>query len=210
MDTKKYMKKKKLSSKESSVHFDDKTRFNKAEEQADMPSVSVEKIISLTNNFLKEVGIPVIENPIVDNDFINKLTGESFTLEEIESHNEFYKKLKDKFNLNDSRDIVWMKFSREENDQNKIGVVATSNDINFDLPMSKSEYNDKTRSRSWKYTTSGILLNYIKKEWDKSFVLVFPLAEIPSDLTRHDIETGIGNYLIANNVPIIDFYSHNF
>jgi hypothetical protein len=48
------------------------------------------------------------------------------------------------------------------------------------------------------------------KAWDTSFVLLFPLANIPAEFERGDLERAIGNYLIDNNVPIIDFYSHNY
>lgn len=27
---------------------------------------------------------------------------------------------------------------------------------------------------------------------------------------RDELETAVGNYLIANGVPIIDYYSHNY
>lgn len=32
----------------------------------------------------------------------------------------------------------------------------------------------------------------------------------PEGLQRGDIERGVGNYLISKNVPILDFYSHNY
>lgn len=48
------------------------------------------------------------------------------------------------------------------------------------------------------------------ESWDESYVFIFPLYNIPEELNRSDIESGIGNYLIANNIPIIDFYSHNY
>ena len=49
-------------------------------------------------------------------------------------------------------------------------------------------------------------------EWDEGTVLVFPLINLKKlkDLDRSDIESGIGNYLIDNDVPILDYYSHNY
>lgn len=41
----------------------------------------------------------------------------------------------------------------------------------------------------------------------EAYVLIFPLVNIPDGLDRSDIESGIGNYLISKNVPILDFYS---
>ncbi|MEE1249860.1 MAG: hypothetical protein UHU19_11640, partial [Lachnospiraceae bacterium] len=71
----------------------------------------------------------------------------------------------------------------------------------------KKCYEDK-----WKYTTSAILIHSIGEEWDESFVLVFPLEGIGKNCkyNRHQIEIAIGNYLLKNNVPIIDYYSHNY
>ncbi len=47
----------------------------------------------------------------------------------------FYKDIKNFYNLKDIRDIVWMKFTRD----GFLGVVATSNDINFHIPKNLSE-----------------------------------------------------------------------
>ena len=59
-------------------------------------------------------------------------------------------------------------------------------------------------------TTSGKIISHLGESWDESYVFIFPLYNIPEELNRSDIESGIGNYLIANNIPIIDFYSHNY
>jgi len=84
-----------------------------------------------------------------------------------------------------------------------LGVVATSNDINFDIPLSQKEYNKN-------HNTSGIIIHYLNKKWNESFVLVFPLKKIPEKLKRGDVERGIGNYLIKKGVPILDFFSHRY
>lgn len=94
-----------------------------------------------------------------------------------------------------------------------------SNDINFDISPNESVYDNKvwkydeyTKNNELvlKYNSSGILVHKLKKEWDESFVLVFPLRKLKESCgySRHNIEMAIGNYLIEQNVPIIDFYSH--
>lgn len=173
----------------SSVHRD-KFRLNKAEEQAGLSAVGIKDIISYVNEFLESIGMAFVNSPEMS---IN-------SLQEID-----YKKIKETNKLNDIRDIVWMKFTKD----GYLGVVATSNDINFDMPSSKNEYNDKIKG-DWRYNTAGILVHSLNKEWDTSFVLVFPLSDIPDCYKRGDIERAIGNYLIDKGVPVIDFYSHNY
>lgn len=50
----------------------------------------------------------------------------------------------------------------------------------------------------------------LKKSWDTSFLLVFPLSNIPEGYKRGDIEMAVGNYLSTKGVPIIDYYSHMY
>lgn len=78
--------------------------------------------------------------------------------------------------------------------------------------QSKKEYDpySKTEKRVWVHNKSGIIVHHVNKSWEEAFVLVFPLKNIKNDLTRSDIERGIGNYLIVKGVPILDFYSHNY
>ncbi|CQB90089.1 Uncharacterised protein [Chlamydia trachomatis] len=92
-----------------------------------------------------------------------------------------------------------MKFT----DQGFLGVVAASNDINFFIP--KDGETDVSN-----LNTAGIIVYTLKQSWDRSFVLAFPLKSIPDDLKCGDIEIGIGNYLISQNVPILDYYSHRY
>ncbi|MBU0278827.1 hypothetical protein [Gemella sp. zg-1178] len=117
-----------------------------------------------------------------------------------------YKDIKKKYNLNDERDIVWMKFTKE----GCLGVVACSNDINFDIPKNAKQYDEKDiyDKRKWKYNTSGIIIHQLKQEWNENFVLLFPLEKIPKDYNRLHIEWAVGNYLIENKIPILDLYSH--
>ncbi|WP_097016039.1 hypothetical protein [Anaerocolumna aminovalerica] len=177
--------------KYSSVHFGKLTRFEKATEQAKLEIREVQEIMDYTNEYLQLIGIERVQNPIVKN--------ESFC-------NNIYKKLKENNNLEDERDIVWMKFTEDR----YLGVVAVGNDINFQIPNNQSEYNEKTYRNRWKYNTSGIIIHYLKKRWDENFVLTFPLKNIPDGITRKDVEGGIGDYLIKKGVPILDFYSHRY
>ena len=113
--------------------------------------------------------------------------------------------------MNNSKHVIWMKFAKN----GQLGVVAASNDYNFDIPPSSDVYDETTNGKpkcecnGWKYTTSGIILHKLNLEWDESFLLIFPLQGI-EDSWLKDIETGMGNFLIENDVPIIDFYSHRY
>ncbi len=174
--------------KDSSVHYSN-IRFEKSEEQAELKTVEINEIIRFVNEFLEKLEIKNVISPKV-------------ILEDI---NIDYEVIKEKHNLKDKRDIVWMKFTKD----GYLGVVAASNDVNFDIPKTKEDYDIKVGD-SWKHTTSGIIIHNLKKEWDESFVLIFPLENLPEKLRRGDIERGIGNYLISKDVPILDFYSHNY
>lgn len=180
----------------SSVHFND-FRLKKAEEQSKMKFVEIEKIIEYVNYFLAFLEIDKVNTP--------KISGKNIDYKEIKKDNK----------LQDEKDIIWLKFTTD----GYLGVVATSNDINFDIPESKQTYNQKEKiynqytkqeQQVWLHNTSGIIVHHVNKSWDDNFVLVFPLKNIKKNLTRSDIERGIGNYLIANGVPILDFYSHNY
>ncbi|MGI5898738.1 MAG: hypothetical protein ACOX8S_02320 [Christensenellales bacterium] len=174
----------------SSVRYGNCTRFIKAEEQAKLEPIDVSVIIKHTVEFLGLLNMNLDErfNPKQDED-----------IDSISSIKSLYEKIKQENSLADKRDIVWMKFTRD----GFLGVVATSNDINFDMPPSKDEYNNK-------HSTSGIIIHNLGKTWDEDFVLIFPLRKIPADLKRGDVERGIGNYLIKKGVPILDFFSHRY
>ena len=176
----------------SSVHYDKLTRFDKAKEQAELKGKNIQEIMDYTNEFLGLLGMNSAINPIIER--------EAF-------ENNLYKEIKEKNNLKDERDIVWMKFTKD----GLLGVVATSNDINFQVPYDLSDYKEKITKNKWKYNTSGIIIHYLKKQWDESFVLIFPLQNISEKkLKRGDVERGIGNYLIKKEVPILDFFSHRY
>ena len=186
---------------ERSVHLGRKLRFEKAKKQKEIPIVSRDKIISLTNEFINLYGIEVYNGD-------NIVETEGLDLFDFNKNiSRFYS------GLTSNKDIIWMKFTTDR----RLGVVACSNDINFDFPENETVYDEPDRIvngkiKSWKYNTSGILVHSVGLKWEKSFVLVFPLIGLKNGVQgkkqRHEIETGIGNYLISKGVPIIDYYSH--
>lgn len=98
----------------------------------------------------------------------------------------FYTNIMKDNKLKDKRDIVWMKFTTDR----YVGVVATGADVNFNMD-----------------NTSGKIIKALGKQWNDKYVLIFPLTNIKYN--RQLIESGIGNYLISKEVPILDYYSHN-
>ncbi len=102
----------------SSVRYGNSTRFDEAMKQAKMDIVDIRKIIDYTNEFLELLGMNCIAKP--------KIEQESWK----NGFNNIYEKTKDAYDLEDVRDIVWMKFTKD----GYLGVVAVSNDINFDIP----------------------------------------------------------------------------
>ena len=177
----------------NTVHNGSTTRFRRAEEQAKILPVDVDEI---TEVIYKEFS-----------EFIAKPIKYKITESQIETNGVVtidYKCLKDKYRLADERDIVWMKFTID----NYLGVVADSNDINFDIPNDRNMYDEKRENGLWKYNSSGILIHYLGKEWDSSFVLICPIIKFPEEKNRHFIEKSIGDFLIEKNIPILDYYSH--
>lgn len=197
-----------------SVHYEQTKRFDKAEEQLNKAPKTVDEIINLTNSFLQGNGLKPVDNP--------KFTSFSVDNSDKTVVGKNNDKLEDKINdhfglvknpLNKPSHVIWMKFAKN----GQLGVVAASNDYNFDIPPSSDVYDETTNGKpkckcnkwtKWKYTTSGIILHKLNLEWDESFLLIFPLHGIENIQRRNLIETGVGNFLIENDVPIIDFYSH--
>ena len=197
-----------------SVHYGRTERFDKAEEQLNKAPKTVDEIINLTNSFLQSNGLKPVDNP--------KFTSFSVDNSDKTVVGKNNDKLEDKINdhfglvknpLNKPSHVIWMKFAKN----GQLGVVAASNDYNFDIPPSSDVYDETTNGKpkckcnkwtKWKYTTSGIILHKLNLEWDESFLLIFPLHGIENIQRRNLIEKGIGNFLLKNDVPIIDFYSH--
>ncbi|XCB30398.1 hypothetical protein RQN30_03010 [Arcanobacterium hippocoleae] len=179
----------------SSVRYGNTARLDKAQEQARLSPTPVEEIINYVNEFLLSLGMKKCENP--KHTLPDTGSDDAVKLEE-HIDKEIYAPIRACKDIT-CKDIVWMKFT----DKGFLGVVAVSNDINFDIPKPEDTH-------LCKRNTSGIIVQKLGQDWDRSFVLVFPLHNIPKDLTRSDIETGIGNYLIEKKVPILDYYSHRY
>lgn len=181
------------SRKDSSVHYGSTFRFEKAKEQAKLKTVPINEIIKYTNEVLKKNGIEPCNKPKV---YLNQ----NGVLDD-----EYYIKIKNNYSLKSKKDIIWMKFTTDK----YLGVVATSSDVNVKMPNSRKEYNLKKKNK-WFYNTSGIIINSLGKKWNKDYVLIFPLKNLPNDLSRHDVEKYVGDYLIEKDVPILDYYSHRY
>ncbi len=184
----------------NSVHSG-KTRFDMAESQLKAPYLKVDKkiVIELVCECLRGLNVKIEKeiSAYVYNIDPKEIKGEDRDVD-ID-----YKQ----FGLDDERDIVWIKFTSD----GYVGVVAASNDVNFQIPpvnSTKDDYDRPGRSKKWKYNSSGIIIHYLKKKWDESFVLIFPIKNMPSGMTRHRVEKEVGNYLIVKNIAILDYYSH--
>ncbi|WP_261805551.1 hypothetical protein [Lapidilactobacillus luobeiensis] len=191
-----YLTQKRLSPVKASVHYGDLSRLTMAKSQAQLPPVPVEVIIKLINEFLEKIEMPEVAHPIMTDFKVDPAT----KIVELD-----YEAIKRNNDLNTVNHIVWLKFTMDK----FLGVVASGNDCNFDIPPDPAHYNDPGRRSKWKYTTSGILIDQLEKKWDESLLLVFPLPGI-TDQAKSDIERGVGQYLLKHDVPILDYYSHLF
>ena len=210
----------------STIHTVDSFRLKRAVEQKELRPRPKEEVIKYTIEFLNIIGIDTTKIPWEE---VKTKMGEACKLkmkvnDEYVEDRKYYEYIQKRHNLKIPRrgdytdlDIVWMKFTKEREGSGFLGVVAAGADINFDIPPSEKCYNEtsdgkpKTNANNWKYNTSGIIIDSLGKKWDEDSILVFPLEGIDTlELTRGDIECGIGNYLIDKGVPILDYYSHRF
>lgn len=111
---------------ENTVHYGKTKRLEMVKQQFAVQTIDKECIIKLVNSFIKAYGLKVYDgNNIVKIDNINLA--------------EFNKKTKQIYNgITSEKDIIWIKFS-----ENRAGVVACGNDINFDIPSTKDEYDEE-------------------------------------------------------------------
>lgn len=195
----------------------DRTRNEKAVEQASLEAIPLGKVYSYINEFLelireengfteKKIKIDTImfddtEHIIIDNGIIirdNNWIPPQWNGKKYDKYDKKYDVIKDKFGLERVSDILWFKFT----DHGHLAVVASSCDINWDNNSS-----------------CGILVNEVGEVFDTSFVFVFPLTKQmirtkaePYSFNRKysskELELAVGNYLIDKGVPIIDYCSH--
>jgi hypothetical protein len=194
-------KAKKLRGKEPSVHYGCTKRFDKAEDQFKILPKELDKKIELVNEALVLLGIDEVTNPKYTN----------FTVMSDKRIKIDYRHIAQQYGLNSEKHLIWMKDTKSGH----TGVVAASNDCNFDIPSNEGDYNCttdgkcKNRNNKWKYNTSGIIIHKLGQVWNEDFILLFPLKGI-CDESLGDIECGIGEYLISKGTPILDYYSHTF
>ena len=164
-----------------------KKQLNRFQEQkANNENKSKKEIAELVNKFLSQIDIGI--NP----EFNKEVKARS--KKEASKGRISYFDIKQKTDISRKGDIVWIKFNK----CGCISVVGVGCDIYF-TPKAKAT------------TSAGKINTYLKQEWDEKSVLVFPLIGLEKSVfDRSDIESGIGNYLIANDVPILDYYSHNY
>ena len=143
-------------------------------------------IVKLVNEFLEKIGI------YINDKFDNNVKVKS--AEEKNRGRISYSDIKKESGIICKEDIVWIKL----NTNGCISVIGVGCDIYF---------TQKTKLK----TSAGKINTFLKQEWDEESVLVFPLIGLDKlSFSRSDIESGIGNYLIANDIPILDYYSHNY
>ena len=164
-------------------------RQKKAMSEKRKPAVECDGIIKLTNEILVAGGFEPVDNPILKGDLLIEILAHSSDNENLKE--KYYKEILQPYGLSSAKQLIWMRFANDGH----LGVVAASNDINFDHD-----------------TNSYKIIEPCKLDWDTSFVLIFPLKATSANIkyNRDDVETAVGNYLIEKGVPILDFYSHNY
>ena len=172
-----------------------KYQWDKFKEQRDNnQNMNKEEIVRLVNTFLEQVGISI--NDKFDNIVMVK------PQEENTKGRISYWDIKRKSDISCKENIVWIKFNKS----GCISVIGVGCDIFF-------------TEKAKRETSAGRINAFLKQmdeheeyEWDEESVLVFPLIGLNDlkEYDRSDIESGIGNFLIANDVPILDYYSHNY
>ena len=164
-------------------------RVRKAKEQMSLKPAEVSRVIRLTNEILAADGIQEIQNPVIRGKALEKFTSADNT-----TRKEAYEAVKNRFGMASVKHLLWLRFTQDGH----LATVAASDDINFG-----------------RENKSYDIIHTCGLEWDTSFILLFPITPITGRYQlqaneRDELETAVGNYLIANGVPIIDYYSHNY
>lgn len=114
-----------------------------------------------------------------------------------------YEDIMKEYKTNNSGHIVWVLFTNTGH----VAVVGAGKDLRF---------SHNKNSGTWK------ILNELKEknkdlEWNKSEVILIPIRGLKSIgkksldnilLCRNGVEQLIGDCLIENNIPILNYYSH--
>jgi hypothetical protein len=184
-------------------------RLKIEEKLSTLSPVSIDCIIKCTNKFLEKnyiVRIPQVQDPIIGF-YKGKVHNEEYvdmSPDNKEIRKIHYDVIKKCNKLNNKKHIVWMNFTTDH----FLGVVGAGCDVGFGMPPSKEHYDDKKKNGKYIYSTAGVIVHYLGQKFDRSHVLLFPLANIDNFKRRGQIECGIGEYLISKGVPILDYKSH--
>lgn len=167
-------------------------RVEKAKEQLKIESVSIEEIESILLECLKEKKIDgVVKRISLEGTHIN------------------YEQISEKCKTSDAGHLIWIVFLKDGH----VAVVGAGKDIGF-----------PTKGK----IGTGYILDCLRiegknVEWNKNEVIIIPIkglttssVGIPKDKEhyrcllecRNGVEHCIGEYLLKNNVPIINLYSH--
>lgn len=162
--------------------------------------VPIEEVDSIVKRVIGCLGLETVANGYFDLQYVEYVQRGNILYAKID-----YEKIKEEYGLKNERDLVWIKFTKDP----FVGAVASGADINFNIPGSVEDYYLKD-GKSFVYNTSGVLVHKVGKEWDKSFVLLYPLVGLKNSPDRKKVEYIIGQELLKAGVPIIDRYSHVF
>lgn len=139
-----------------SVHGKSYVRYNEAVKQAAHKPIDKKEIIKYTTDYLKEIGIQTTDNP------------------EYNPKNIDYDKIQEQFELEDKGDLVWMKFTGD----GYLGVVAVSDDVNFDIPEDCSVYDKKHIVYPSLFSTVITVLNRIFISSPKVQLLIYSVSSL--------------------------------
>lgn len=182
----------------SSVHFGQTYRIDKAREQAQRESASIQRVAELANEALMTLGIKPVATPLV------KVSPEDINPDGIVDFD--YDRIAEEHELADRRDVVNIRFDRE----GRAVLVAASDDVNFcPVPEGPGEFDAKDGDY-WKYSTAAVILSELGTDWDRSQLLLFPLSGLAeTGYARHDAEKAIGNHLLhSGECALLDKFSH--
>ena len=197
----------------------DRTRTDKAIEQAKLPSVPWEYVYAHINNFLeiirkengytdsnvqfKPIKLDGVPATIWDNGIVIEGTSKWESVwnraeKKYDTLDKKYFEIKDKFDLERETDIIWLKMTTKGH----VAVIAKGCDINWNSDNS-----------------SGKLVQAVGEELCPDLLFIFPITrqmtrekKNPKSWERKfstaELELGVGNYLLDQGIPIIDYYSH--
>jgi len=159
-------------------------RIQKAREEFSRPFVEVDEIVKILSCCLKD----------------NSIDGDIMIYESL-SKNIDYKDIMRKYNTNGEGHIIWLEFV----EKGHVAVVGAGKDIGF--------------PRNEKRGTWSILSKILNIEWDTSKVIIIPIRGLDVSSVgiknvdnvlkcRNGVEYCIGQYLIENNIPILNYYQH--